>query len=86
MSEKKTLNETKNHNSPPPFKLNGRSLTKSNRKIYHLDTKTATLSIWILVPGWEQCQNLIEKMTIWILKQLHCRSGYWFPGWNSYKI
>ena len=28
MSEKKILNETKNHN--PPFKLNGRSLTNSN--------------------------------------------------------
>ena len=26
LSEKKILNETKNHN-PPPFKLNGRSLT-----------------------------------------------------------
>ena len=26
LSEKKFLNETKNHN-PPPFKLNGRSLT-----------------------------------------------------------
>ena len=29
LSEKKILNETKNHNPPPPppFKLNGRSLT-----------------------------------------------------------
>ena len=26
LSEKKILNETKNHNPPPPFKLNGRSL------------------------------------------------------------
>ena len=26
LSEKKILNETKNHN-PPPFKINGRSLT-----------------------------------------------------------
>ena len=32
LSEKKILNETKNHN-PPPFKLNGRSLrvNRSNR-------------------------------------------------------
>ena len=29
LSEKKILNETKNHNPPPPFKLNGRSLSKS---------------------------------------------------------
>ena len=28
LSEKQILNETKNHNPPPPFKLNGRSLTK----------------------------------------------------------
>ena len=27
LSEKKILNETKNH-TPPPFKLNGRSLTR----------------------------------------------------------
>ena len=27
--EKKFLSETKNHNPPPPFKLNGRSLTSS---------------------------------------------------------
>ena len=27
LSEKKILNETKKHNPPPPFKLNGRSLT-----------------------------------------------------------
>ena len=26
LSEKKILNETKNHNPPPPLKLNGRSL------------------------------------------------------------
>ena len=26
LSEKKILNETKNHNPPPPFKLNGWSL------------------------------------------------------------
>ena len=26
LSEKKILKETKNHNTPPPFKLNGRSL------------------------------------------------------------
>ena len=26
LSEKKILNETKNHSAPPPFKLNGRSL------------------------------------------------------------
>ena len=26
LSEKKILNETKNHNPPPPFKLNGQSL------------------------------------------------------------
>ena len=26
LSEKKILNETKNHNPPSPFKLNGRSL------------------------------------------------------------
>ena len=26
LSEKKILNETKNHNPPAPFKLNGRSL------------------------------------------------------------
>ena len=26
LSEKKILNETKNHNPPPTFKLNGRSL------------------------------------------------------------
>ena len=32
LSEAKFLNETKNHNPPPPFKLNGRSLSniKSN--------------------------------------------------------
>ena len=30
LSEKKILNETKNHN--PPFKLNGRSLSKDNNK------------------------------------------------------
>ena len=29
LSEKKILNETKNHNPPSPFKLNGRSLTVS---------------------------------------------------------
>ena len=31
LSEKKLLNETKNHNPrpPPPFKLNGRSLKKA---------------------------------------------------------
>ena len=29
LSEKKIMNETKNHN-PPPFKLNGRSLTRSD--------------------------------------------------------
>ena len=28
LSGKKFLNETKNHNPPPPFKLNGRSLMK----------------------------------------------------------
>ena len=28
LSEKQFLNETKNHNPPPPCKLNGRSLTK----------------------------------------------------------
>ena len=27
LSEKKILNETKNHNPPPPCKLNGRSLS-----------------------------------------------------------
>ena len=27
LSEKKILNETKNHTPPPPFKLNGRSLS-----------------------------------------------------------
>ena len=26
LSEKKILNETKSHNTPPPFTLNGRSL------------------------------------------------------------
>ena len=39
LSEKKVLNETKNHNPPPPFKLNGRSLKcikiKKNKKIPH---------------------------------------------------
>ena len=32
LSEKKILNETKNHNppAPPPFKLNGRSLKDTN--------------------------------------------------------
>jgi hypothetical protein len=30
LSENKFLNETKNHN-PPPFKLNGRSLTKMEK-------------------------------------------------------
>ena len=29
-SEKKILNETKNHTPPPPFKLNGRSLIHVN--------------------------------------------------------
>ena len=33
LSEKKFLNETKNHN-PPPFKLNGRSLTHSHVAIF----------------------------------------------------
>ena len=28
VDRKKILNETKNHNPPPPFKLNGRSLMK----------------------------------------------------------
>ena len=28
LSEKKILNETKNHNPPPPCKLNGRSLMR----------------------------------------------------------
>ena len=32
LSEKKFLNETKNHNPPPPFKLNGPSLIL----IYHI--------------------------------------------------
>ena len=27
LSEEKILNETQNHNPPPPFKLNGQSLT-----------------------------------------------------------
>ena len=30
LSEKKFLNETKNHNPPPPCKLNGRSLMHTN--------------------------------------------------------
>ena len=29
LSENKFLNETKNHNPPTPFKLNGRSLTRA---------------------------------------------------------
>ena len=34
LSEKKILNETKNHNPPPPpFKLNGRSLIDLYRKM-----------------------------------------------------
>ena len=37
MSEKKILNETKNHNPPPPppppFKLNGRSLSQVSSRI-----------------------------------------------------
>ena len=32
LPEKKILNETKNHNPPPPFKLNGRSLTGHLKK------------------------------------------------------
>ena len=36
LSEKKILNETKNHNLPP-FKLNGRSLKRLNKNIkFHL--------------------------------------------------
>ena len=35
LSEEKFLNETKNHNPPPPpFKLNGRSLIKSCPKAF----------------------------------------------------
>ena len=37
LSEKKILNETKNHNSPPPFKLNGRSLINKSILVKHLD-------------------------------------------------
>ena len=31
---KKILNETKNHNPPPPFKLNGRSLKYPKKKLF----------------------------------------------------
>ena len=32
LSEKKIVNETKNHNPLPPFKLNGRSLTDGRKQ------------------------------------------------------
>ena len=35
LSEKKILNETKNHN--PPFKLNGQSLRGSTGRMCHLE-------------------------------------------------
>ena len=41
LSEKKILTETKNHNPPPPFKLNGRSLTMYSIHLYIYLSNTA---------------------------------------------
>ena len=35
LSEKIILNETKNHNPPPPHKLNGRSLNKNESYVFN---------------------------------------------------
>ena len=37
LSEKQILNETKNHNPPPPFKLNGRSLSENDTTVCYFN-------------------------------------------------
>jgi hypothetical protein len=60
LSEKKILNEAKNHN--PPFKLNGQSLTKdfsSYFKIRWDNSIMRKLFVWRKGPKKSDCQNII---------------------------
>ena len=53
LSEKKILNETKNHNPPPPSKLNGLSLTNDHSKpLIWLLANNALASEWTYLTGY----------------------------------
>ena len=85
LSEKKILNETKNHSPPPPFKLNGRSLTMSKSEISNSIGKIKNE-----ISGLDRVSNKMIKHSQTILLPIlhknfnkYLTYGYYPTSWSS---